>query len=73
MITVSIAMATYNGERFLQEQLDSFAAQKCLPQELIVCDDGSTDGTIKILQDFAEVAPFAMKIYINPKKPWVYS
>ena len=63
--TVSVAMATYNGERFLQEQLDSLARQTLLPCELVVCDDGSTDGTLDILNSFAAKAPFPVSIYPN--------
>ena len=47
----SIAMATYNGEKYLGEQLESFLLQTRLPDELIICDDMSTDGTIDILGD----------------------
>jgi hypothetical protein len=43
MTTISIAMATYNGARFIREQLDSLAAQTYLPSELVVTDDGSSD------------------------------
>jgi glycosyltransferase involved in cell wall biosynthesis len=42
---ISIAMTTYNGERFLEEQLRSLTEQTTLPNELVVCDDGSTDRT----------------------------
>lgn len=63
--TISIAMATYNGERFLQEQLDSLARQTLLPCELVVCDDGSTDGTLAILEKFAAEAPFPVRIFRN--------
>lgn len=59
-------MATYNGERFLQEQLDSLAAQTYLPCELVVGDDGSTDGTLEILERFVGVAPFRVRIRRNP-------
>ncbi len=62
---ISIAMCTYNGERFLQEQLDSFLNQSRLPDELIICDDGSGDSTISIIEDFAQKAPFQVNIYIN--------
>jgi glycosyltransferase involved in cell wall biosynthesis len=65
MISTSIAMCTYNGERFLQQQLDSLAAQEILPNELIVCDDASTDGTFKILENFAKNAKFKVKIFRN--------
>ncbi|MBW6521001.1 MAG: glycosyltransferase, partial [Desulfoarculaceae bacterium] len=42
---ISIALCTYNGEQFLQEQLDSIAAQSLLPDELVICDDRSSDAT----------------------------
>lgn len=50
---VSIAMATYNGEEFLREQLDSILAQTITDFELIICDDCSTDGTFDIISDYA--------------------
>jgi rhamnosyltransferase len=62
---ISIAMGTYNGERFLKQQLDSFAAQSLLPAELVVCDDGSSDRTIDILKEFAAQAPFLVRIHRN--------
>jgi glycosyltransferase involved in cell wall biosynthesis len=65
-LTISIAMCTYNGERFLEEQLVSFMRQERLPDELVVCDDGSRDATISILQAFATTSPFPIRIYRNP-------
>jgi len=65
---ISIAMTTYNGERFLKEQLDSFLWQTRLPDELVVCDDGSTDRTLEILENFARTAPFPVKIFRNPQR-----
>jgi glycosyltransferase involved in cell wall biosynthesis len=63
--TISISMATYNGAGFLQEQLDSLAAQTLKPCELVVCDDGSTDETVELAEKFAAVAPFKVRIYHN--------
>jgi glycosyltransferase involved in cell wall biosynthesis len=63
--TLSVAMCTYNGEPYLQEQLISIARQTRLPDELVVCDDGSTDATLQILKKFQETAPFPVKIYCN--------
>jgi glycosyltransferase involved in cell wall biosynthesis len=62
---ISIAMATYNGEKYLLEQLESFLIQEIKPDELVVCDDGSTDKTLEILNNFSEKAPFDVKIYKN--------
>lgn len=61
-------MATWNGARYLREQLDSFRAQTRLPDELVVCDDNSTDGTAAILEEFRRTAPFRVSVVINPKQ-----
>ncbi len=50
--TISIALATFNGEKYLASMLESFSSQTQPVDELIVCDDGSTDNTVKILKDF---------------------
>lgn len=50
---VSIVMATYNGEKYLRQQMDSILAQTYGHFELIVVDDASTDRTIPILQEYA--------------------
>lgn len=65
--TISVAMCTYNGARFLEEQLDSIAAQCRLPDELVVCDDGSNDGTVEIVKHFAERAVFPVRFCRNQK------
>jgi Glycosyl transferase family 2 len=59
---ISIAMAVYNGERFIREQLDSFVRQTRLPDELVVSDDGSTDRTLDLVRTFAATAPFEVRI-----------
>lgn len=63
----SIALCTYNGEKYLAEQLNSYLLQTLLPGELIVCDDCSTDRSIEILNSFKEKAPFPVFIYVNEK------
>lgn len=49
---LSIVMATYNGERFLAEQLDSIFAQTFQDFVLIICDDNSTDSTVDIIHTY---------------------
>lgn len=56
--TVDVVLATYQGERFLAEQLASIAAQTWVPTRLLVADDGSTDRTYSVVEDFARLAPF---------------
>lgn len=60
--TISVAMATYNGERYIEEQLASLASQYYLPSELVVSDDGSTDTTLDIIERFAKIAPFPVRV-----------
>lgn len=62
---ISIAMASYNGGRHIGEQLRSFGSQTRLPDQLVVCDDGSTDETIAIIAAFAAAAPFEVVIHRN--------
>ena len=64
--TIAILMATYNGERYLAEQLDSLLAQTCQDWHLYVHDDGSQDGTIAILNSFASAHPGKMTILDYP-------
>lgn len=63
--TVSVAMATYQGERYLRAQLASIAAGTRLPDELVVCDDGSTDDTRTILHEFARSAAFPVRLHFH--------
>lgn len=67
-MSVSVAMATYNGEKYLREQLDSIACQTYLPCELVICDDGSSDDTVRIITDFASSAPFPVRLHVNPER-----
>lgn len=63
---ISVALATYNGERYLREQLDSVLAQTGVAIEIVAVDDGSTDGTIAILNDYAR-RDARLKVYANPR------
>lgn len=62
---ISVALCTYNGESFLLEQLLSVAAQRRIPDELVLCDDGSTDTTMQIVGEFAKSCRFPVRTYIN--------
>ena len=65
MSKVSVALCTFNGERFLNEQLLSIARQTRMPDELVICDDASTDGTAAIVRSFAATAPFNVRFFPN--------
>lgn len=67
-MTISIAMASYNGARHIREQLESFSAQTRWPDELVVTDDGSTDETLALMEDFAQIAPFSVRLYRNNER-----
>lgn len=67
MQKISIALCTYNGGRFLREQLESFLLQTRRPNELIVGDDRSTDNTISIIDEFAASAEFPVHVEVNDR------
>ena len=62
---ISVALCTYNGEKYLPEQLESIVQQSMPVNELVVCDDGSSDNTLGILQKFAEKVPFPVRVFRN--------
>jgi glycosyltransferase involved in cell wall biosynthesis len=64
----SIAMCTYNGEAYLNDQLVSVGKQTQQPDEVIICDDGSTDDTLQILAQFSKKAPFPVRVYRNEQR-----
>ncbi|WP_375396529.1 glycosyltransferase [uncultured Sphingomonas sp.] len=52
MTSLSVLMPTYNGSRFLRPQIDSILAQSSADFELLIMDDGSTDDTVAIIDDY---------------------
>jgi glycosyltransferase involved in cell wall biosynthesis len=65
-LSLSVALCTYNGSRFLSEQLQSIASQSRPPDELIICDDRSSDSSVAIVKSFALEAPFPVRLEVNP-------
>lgn len=65
MTQISIAMCTYNGDQYLRQQLDSFASQTRRPDELVICDDGSTDGTEAVVNTFRSNVDFPVFFHRN--------
>lgn len=62
--TVSVVMCTFNGERYVRQQLDSIIAQTYPIHELIIEDDGSTDQTVEICREYASRYPF-IQVVVN--------
>jgi len=58
-------MCTFNGARYLTDQLESLIAQMRTPDEVVICDDCSTDSTLNLLKQFSASAPFPVNIYEN--------
>ena len=63
---ISVAMATYNGERYIRLQLDSILNQSVRDFEVVVCDDCSTDATWDILQEYQSKFP-SIRCFKNEK------
>lgn len=61
---ISVAMATYNGEKYIREQLESILKQLNEDDEIIISDDGSTDNTINIIKSFEDKR---IKIFDGPR------
>jgi len=66
---VIILMGTYNGQRYLEEQLDSICAQTHKNWELWISDDGSSDNTGQILKDYqTRLGEHVLRIFSGPRK-----
>ncbi len=64
--SVSVVICTYNGERYIREQLDSILAQTYPITEIIIQDNESTDGTMAILQEYAKAYPI-IHVFSHPR------
>jgi glycosyltransferase involved in cell wall biosynthesis len=63
---ISVALCTYNGERYLREQLDSLLAQTYSNMEIVAVDDGSTDRTVELLREY-EQRDARVRVIVNPQ------
>src|SRR5271157_5699616 len=64
-LTVSVAMTTFNGARFLPAQLESIESQTRAPDELVIFDDCSTDTTRQILGNFRDRSRIPTRVGLN--------
>ena len=62
---ISVALCTYNGEKYIKRQLDSILNQTQQIDEIIVCDDVSSDSTLTILNTYKDKHPSLFKIFVN--------
>ena len=60
-------MCTYNGAEFLPAQLQSIVTQSRPPDEIVICDDGSTDGTRAVLETFKKESSIPITLHINDR------
>lgn len=68
---ISVAICTYNGEKYIADELSSIITQTILPDEIVICDDNSTDRTIEICNTFATKTKTKFNIIINTKNKGV--
>jgi glycosyltransferase involved in cell wall biosynthesis len=62
---ISVALCTYNGKKFLRKQIDSILNQTTKVDEIVVCDDCSTDSTLAILEEYKKNNPEIFQIHQN--------
>ncbi len=62
---ISVAMCTFNGALHLYSQLSSIAQQSRLPDEIVICDDGSSDETLEILDSFSRNSGLYTRIFVS--------
>ena len=65
MTSYSVALCSYNGEKYIHQQIDSILNQTHRPSEIVVCDDGSTDRTPEILAEYQKQYPEILRIHFN--------
>lgn len=65
---IGVAVITYNGLKYLPQQLDSIMAQSRRPDHLVVSDDRSTDGTWEFLQEWAKRCPIRVSLIRNDRQ-----
>lgn len=64
-VKISVAMCTYNGAQFVRAQFESIIAQSRRPDEIVLCDDCSTDETRALLKQFATESPIPVSLHFN--------
>ena len=72
-VTVSVLLCNYNDARYLPDSLSAICTQSRLPEEVIVLDDGSTDNSLEIIEDFGRRYPFIRILKNGTNRGLLYS
>ena len=64
-MSIHVAMATYNGEKYVREQIESICGQTLRPDKIIIVDDGSSDKTIEIIKALQVTSPVEIELHVN--------
>lgn len=67
-MTVSVAIETYNGAKYIKEQIESILSQTIIPNQIIIRDDNSTDETVSILNTYKNKYPEIIQIIVDGKR-----
>jgi glycosyltransferase involved in cell wall biosynthesis len=62
---ISVCMATYNGEQYIREQLDSILPQLGPADEIVICDDRSKDNTLEVIESYRDPRIRAYRNEVN--------
>ena len=65
MYNSSVALCTYNGSKYIVAQLRSIAEQTIVPDQIIICDDNSSDNTIALVNEFAKSCSISIQVFVN--------
>jgi glycosyltransferase involved in cell wall biosynthesis len=67
---ISVVLATFNGSKYIVKQIDSILAQTTLPEEIIICDDCSTDETVSLIKPYLKNKQ--IKLFVNESRLGVF-
>jgi glycosyltransferase involved in cell wall biosynthesis len=66
---ISVALCTFNGGKYIKEQLESIINQTRVPDEIVICDDGSYDDTIRIIETYMDNSSILFRVMKNEGEP----
>lgn len=64
---ISVAMCTFNGEKYIKEQIESIINQSLIPDEIVICDDCSKDNTVNIIKETLDNWSGKVHLVVNEK------